>query len=146
VRGRLHLRGQRCKRLEASAITPLEYNCIFQILLVKMYKTSYRPLYTGNIAIDPCLLPVVCNSSNNRCKVKYGASFGLHGNPFFCHDGCHQLSGSNIEAGVIDPIESGRSEHDLNLLGLAVIGVQDTANKTCLNWRPLFDRNAVTGY
>ena len=118
---------------------------IFQISLAKMYRTCYRPLYTRN-AIDPCLLPAVprvCNFSNNRCKVKYGVSLMFYGNTFFCHDGSHQLSRSNIEAGVIDPTQPRRCEHDLDLVGSAIIGVHDSANKTCFNWRPLFDRNAI---
>jgi hypothetical protein len=94
------------------------------------------------ILVMRSILPGVCNFSNNRCKVKCKVSLSFYGNTFFCHDGSHQLSRSNIEAGVIDPIQPRRCEHDLDLLGLAVVGVQDSANKTCFNWRPLFDRNA----
>ena len=156
MRGRLHLREQRCKQLESwlcgDDFTHTIYVNVPEVSNMastaarycwrKMYKTCYGPLYTRN-AIDPCLLPGVCKFSNNWSKVKYGVSLSFYGNTFFCHDGSHQLSRSNIEARVIDPIQHRRREHDLHLLGLAVVGVQDPANKTCFNWRPLFDRNAV---
>ena len=111
-------------------------------LVMDLYIYQYIPIYIRN-AIDPSLLTGVCNFSNNRCKVKCGVSLSFYGNTFFCYDGSHQLSRSNIETGIIDPVQPRRCEHDLDLLGLVVIGIQNSANKTCFNWRPLFDRNAV---
>ena len=112
------------------------------ILGINVQDLLWTTIYTRN-AIGPCLLPGVRSLLNNRCKVKCGLSLSFYGNTLFCHDGSYQLSRGNIEAGVIDPIQPRRCEHDLDLLGLAVIGVQDSANKACFNWRPLFNRNAV---
>ena len=151
MRGLLHLREQQCTRLESCTYPSLEVlsNEVSDRTISYSTASSRYPLickYKTLLQIDRSLVPARCNYSNNRCKVKHGVSFSLHSNPFFCHDGCHQLSRSNIEAWVIDPFQPRRCEHDLDLFALAIFGVQDAANEACLYWRSLFDRNAIKRY
>ena len=119
VRGRLHLREQRCKRWVQSWFCGDDFAhtmnimwnvrkwaiCHLSDILGKnvqdlLWTSVITSLNTPDV-IDPFLLPGVCNCSNNWCKVKCRFSLSFYSNTFFCHDGSHQLSGSNIEAGVI---------------------------------------------